>query len=265
MAARLTRPAPSMATLHALESALASFRISQPATGVRFASHQAQGRANKAKQGPGKRLGAKKIAGESVVTGNILYKQRGTLWFPGDNCFMGRDHTIHAGAPGYVKYYRDPVKHPKRKLIGVVFERNQTLPQAPGTPIRRRLGMLAYQTPNEEQKVVTADLSTSPALEYDAAAPATQIRQEPQESRSVTITRGKKGDRQEIKLHLRPGGMYRQANWEIGRAAERSKAAQSVRPFKPGDRFAAWRKRSARVARTAERRAMTRGGKKSKK
>ena len=89
MATRLSRPAPSMATLHALESALASFRISTPSTiGKRFASHQAQGRANKAKQGPGKRLGSKKLAGEYVVTGNILYKQRGTLWYPGDNCFM---------------------------------------------------------------------------------------------------------------------------------------------------------------------------------
>lgn len=125
--------------------------------------------------------------------------------------------------------------------------------------------MLAYQMPKQEEETVTADLTTAPALEDDAAIPSTQIREELKEFRGVTITKGEKGDRQEIKLHLRPGGMFRQANWEIGRAAERSKAAQSVRPFKPGDRFAAWRKRAARVARNAERRAMVRGGKKSKK
>lgn len=45
-------------------------------------------------------------------------------------------------------------------------------------------------------------------------------------------------------------------------AAERSRAAQSVKAFKPGDRFAAWRKRNARIARNAEMRAMKRGGKK---
>lgn len=91
MASRLTRSAPSMAALSALESALASFRISQPSIGAvakRHASHQAQGRANGAKDGPGKRLGAKKTGGQYVVPGNIIFRQRGTLWFPGDNCFM---------------------------------------------------------------------------------------------------------------------------------------------------------------------------------
>jgi len=86
--------APSIATLAVLESALSSLRISQhslPAVSHvsrRNASHQAQGRANKAADGPGKRLGAKKTGGEYVIPGNILFKQRGTKWFPGDNCFM---------------------------------------------------------------------------------------------------------------------------------------------------------------------------------
>jgi large subunit ribosomal protein L27 len=38
-----------------------------------------------------------------------------------------------------------------------------------------------------------------------------------------------------------------------------------VKPFVPGDRFAAWRKRNVRVAKNAERRAMGRGGKKGSK
>lgn len=56
--------------------------------GRRYASHQAQGRANGAKQGPGKRLGAKKTGGQYVVPGNILFKQRGVEWHAGENCFM---------------------------------------------------------------------------------------------------------------------------------------------------------------------------------
>jgi ribosomal protein L27 len=85
--------APSMATLAVLESALSGLRISTPAAAGsqvwrRHASHQAQGRANKAADGAGKRLGAKKSGGEFVVPGNIIFKQRGTLWFPGDNCSM---------------------------------------------------------------------------------------------------------------------------------------------------------------------------------
>lgn len=87
--------ASSNCSLTSLESALASFRISPAVctnsripTGRRNASHQAQGRANGAKDGPGKRLGAKKSGGQYVVPGNILFRQRGTLWFPGDNCYM---------------------------------------------------------------------------------------------------------------------------------------------------------------------------------
>ena len=79
------------------------------------------------------------------------------------------------------------------------------------------------------------------------------------------MMRGKKGDQQEVTLRLRPGGFWRQANWEIGRTAERSKAAMMVKPFRPNDRFAAWRKSALRKARNAERRAVGRGGKKAKK
>lgn len=86
--------APSTATLSFLSSALRDLRVSQPAVSSisqkRNASHQAQGRANGAKDGAGKRLGAKKTGGEYVIPGNILFKQRGTHWFPGDHAFMVR-------------------------------------------------------------------------------------------------------------------------------------------------------------------------------
>ena len=53
-------------------------------------------------------------------------------------------------------------------------------------------------------------------------------------------------------LGMRPGYMYREANWQIGRAAER--AGVTVRSYKSRDRFLAWRKRTARKARNAEKR-----------
>ena len=57
-------------------------------------------------------------------------------------------------------------------------------------------------------------------------------------------------------LRLRPGYMYREGNWEIGRAAERAKV--KVAEFKPRDRWTAWRKSVARKARAAERRGLSR-------
>ncbi|TGZ84582.1 ribosomal protein L27 [Ascodesmis nigricans] len=107
---------------------------------IREATHAASGRANKAKDGPGKRLGAKKTQGEKVRTGMIIYRQRGTLWFPGENAGMGRDHTIFAMAPGFVRYYRDPAKHPKRKYIGIALTPEQKLPHPLNAARVRRLG-----------------------------------------------------------------------------------------------------------------------------
>jgi large subunit ribosomal protein L27 len=51
-----------------------------------------------------KRLGVKKYAGEYVVSGNILVRQRGTKIFPGRNVGMGKDHTLFATTDGVVVY-----------------------------------------------------------------------------------------------------------------------------------------------------------------
>ena len=51
-----------------------------------------------------KRLGVKRYAGESVVAGNILVRQRGTRFHPGANVGRGRDDTLFAKASGVVKF-----------------------------------------------------------------------------------------------------------------------------------------------------------------
>ena len=55
-------------------------------------------------------------------------------------------------------------------------------------------------------------------------------------------------------LTLRENYQYRESNTSIGRVAER--AGVRVRPFKPGDRWLAWRKANERKAANAERRAL---------
>ncbi len=51
-----------------------------------------------------KRLGIKKFAGEHVLSGNILVRQRGTKIYPGENVGIGKDHTLFATAEGVVVY-----------------------------------------------------------------------------------------------------------------------------------------------------------------
>ena len=41
-------------------------------------------------------LGVKKFGGEAVVAGNIIVRQRGTKFHPGENVGMGKDHTLFA-------------------------------------------------------------------------------------------------------------------------------------------------------------------------
>ena len=50
------------------------------------------------------RLGVKKFGGEQVRAGNIIVRQRGTKFKPGQGVGLGRDYTIFAVVDGYVKF-----------------------------------------------------------------------------------------------------------------------------------------------------------------
>jgi len=62
-------------------------------------------------------LGVKRYGGESVQAGNILVRQRGTKFRPGDNVGVGRDHTLFATADGTVKF--EEKGFPKRKYVRI--------------------------------------------------------------------------------------------------------------------------------------------------
>ena len=69
-----------------------------------MAHKKAGGSSRNGRDSAGQRLGVKKFGGELVMPGNILIRQRGTQWHPGKNVHMGRDHTLHAGVEGHVKF-----------------------------------------------------------------------------------------------------------------------------------------------------------------
>jgi large subunit ribosomal protein L27 len=50
--------------------------------------------------------GVKKFGGETVIPGNIILRQKGTRWHPGNNVGMGRDYTIYSLIEGLVKFER---------------------------------------------------------------------------------------------------------------------------------------------------------------
>ena len=69
-----------------------------------MAHKKAGGSSRNGRDSAGRRLGVKKFGGEPVLAGNIIIRQRGTKWHPGDNVGIGKDHTIFALTEGKVKF-----------------------------------------------------------------------------------------------------------------------------------------------------------------
>ncbi|ELU45030.1 ribosomal l27 domain-containing protein [Rhizoctonia solani AG-1 IA] len=101
---------------------------------VRTATKKAGGTTKNHGKSPGQRLGIKKFSGRIAqfgITGNILVRQRGTQFHPGQHVGIGKDHTLFALAPGYVRYYTlpNPTSRGQRRYVGIVQERGEKLPR----------------------------------------------------------------------------------------------------------------------------------------
>ena len=83
-----------------------------------MAHKKAGGSSKNGRDSESKRLGVKRYAGEHVLAGNIIVRQRGTKFHPGVNVGLGKDYTIFATAEGRVTF---ETKGPKnRKFVSVV-------------------------------------------------------------------------------------------------------------------------------------------------
>lgn len=69
-----------------------------------MAHKKAGGSSRNGRDSAGRRLGVKKFGGEVVIPGNIIVRQRGNKWWPGDNVGQGKDHTLFATAHGKITF-----------------------------------------------------------------------------------------------------------------------------------------------------------------
>ncbi len=69
-----------------------------------MAHKKAGGSSRNGRDSQSKRLGVKKFGGERVVGGNIIVRQRGTKYYPGQNVGIGKDHTLFALTDGIVAF-----------------------------------------------------------------------------------------------------------------------------------------------------------------
>ena len=82
-----------------------------------MAHKKAGGSTNNGRDSVSKRLGDKLFGGQQVEAGNIIVRQLGPRFHPGENVGCGKDHTLFAKASGIVKF---AVKGPNnRKFVSV--------------------------------------------------------------------------------------------------------------------------------------------------
>jgi len=71
-----------------------------------MAHKKAGGSSRNGRNSAGRRLGVKIFGGQDVISGNIIVRQRGTKFHPGNGVDIGLDHTIFAVIPGKVEFQR---------------------------------------------------------------------------------------------------------------------------------------------------------------
>ena len=81
-----------------------------------MAHKKAGGSSRNGRDSAGRRLGLKKSGGQAVIPGNIILRQRGTKYHPGEGVGMGKDHTIFAKVEGHVIFEQ---KRAGRVFVGV--------------------------------------------------------------------------------------------------------------------------------------------------
>jgi large subunit ribosomal protein L27 len=67
------------------------------------------GSSKNGRESESKRLGVKIYGGQAAIAGNIIVRQRGSKHNPGENVYMGKDHTLHAKVDGVVKFQKKEI------------------------------------------------------------------------------------------------------------------------------------------------------------
>jgi large subunit ribosomal protein L27 len=83
-----------------------------------FASKKGAGSTRNGRDSNAQRLGIKRFGGEAVIAGNIILRQRGTKFYPGEGVGMGKDNTLFALVDGKVHF----AEKRNRKHVHVLAE-----------------------------------------------------------------------------------------------------------------------------------------------
>ena len=82
-----------------------------------MAHKKAGGSTRNGRDSESKRLGVKRYGGQFVIAGNIIVRQRGTEFHPGENVGCGKDHTLFAKTNGIVTFQVKGIK--QRRYVSI--------------------------------------------------------------------------------------------------------------------------------------------------
>ncbi len=128
-----------------------------------------------------KRLGVKLFGGQEAKAGNILVRQRGTKYHPGENVYMGKDFTLHAAVDGTVTFRR---KRQNRMYVNIVpVAGNGDVIAPPKRPVQEPVAA----PPVEETAAATETVADQPVA-VTPPQPEAEPKPEPPAAEETTKT-----------------------------------------------------------------------------
>lgn len=146
-----------------------------------------------------KRLGVKLFGGELALAGNILVRQRGTKYHPGENVYMGKDFTLHAAIDGTVQFKKRRLNRTFISILPLDGVEEIVAPAKPKKKVAAPAPEPVAEAPAEEVVEVVERSVEAPAEEVVEQAPAAKeeqpaAKEAPKTSKSekITLPSGKK-------------------------------------------------------------------------
>jgi len=112
-----------------------------------MAHKKGQGSTRNGRDSESKRLGVKLYGGQTAIAGNIIIRQRGTKFHPGQGVGIGKDHTIYALTDGLVSF---TTKKNNRKFVHVLPINGTPAAPAPQKTSKAKVSKAAVAAATEE-------------------------------------------------------------------------------------------------------------------
>ncbi len=133
-----------------------------------MAHKKGAGSSNNGRESHSKRLGVKIYGGQGAIAGNIIIRQRGTKYHPGDGVGLGKDHTIYALVDGVVTFTR---KKNDKSVVHVLPFVDETVAPAEVAKAAKKAAAPKAEVAEKAPKAAKAEEAKAEVIE----AAATQV------------------------------------------------------------------------------------------